>query len=168
MARDPRGAGDPGVPWWQPWTSLALFAFLLNFTWELLQVPFYRGIGDAPHWRATLFCLRASGGDVLIAGVAYGAVAAAAGRLWLARPTWGRVTAFLGAGLAVTAAIEWVSVYALGRWAYAEGVPVVLGVGLPPVLQWILLPPTFLWLSRRHLGWGAPAAPAGLSVREGP
>ena len=41
----------------------------------------------------------------------------------------------------------------LGRWAYAEGMPVVplLGVGLSPALQWILLPPLVAWFVRRQL-----------------
>lgn len=144
------------LPRWQPWAALALFAFLLNFTWELLQVPFYRGMDEAPHWKATLSCLRASGGDVLIAGSAYGAVAVASGRFWLARLTLRRVAAFIAAGLLITVAVELVSVHALGRWTYADGVPVVWGVGLPPLLQWTVLPPAFLWLTRRHFGWGAP------------
>ena len=161
MAPAVRQAGaDPAatatLPRWQPWAALALFAFLLNFTWELLQVPFYRGMEDAPHWEATLFCLRATGGDVLIAGSAYGAVALRSGRLWLATPKLRRVTAFLAAGLLITVVLELVSVHALGRWAYADGVPVVLGVGLPPLLQWTVLPPAFLWLTRRHLGWRTP------------
>lgn len=145
------------LPRWQPWAALALFALLLNFTWELLQVPFFRGMEDAPHWEATLFCLRATGGDVLIAGSAYAAVALASGRFWLARPTLRRMTAFVAAGVLITVILELVSVHALGRWSYADGVPVLLGVGLPPLLQWTVLPPVFLWLTRRHLGWrGAP------------
>lgn len=149
-------AATAGLPRWQPWAALVLFAFLLNFTWELLQVRFYRGMDDAPHWEATLSCLRASGGDVLIAGSAYGAVAATSGRFWLARPTLRRLAGFVAAGLLITIVLELVSVHALGRWEYADGVPVVLGVGLPPLLQWIVLPPALLWLTRRHLGWGAP------------
>lgn len=54
-----------------PWAALALFAFLLNFAWEVLQVPFYRGIKGAPHWDATLACLRPTFGDVAITGAAY-------------------------------------------------------------------------------------------------
>lgn len=146
----------PGVPWWQPWASLAFFAFLLNFSWELLQVPFYRGMAEAPHLQATLFCLRATGGDVLIALAGYGSVAARTGRLWLANAVRGRMVAFVGASVAIAAVVEWVSVHVLERWAYVDGVPVVMGVGLPPLLQWTILPPAVLWLSRRHLGWGSP------------
>ena len=140
------------VPVWQPWAAIALFAFLLNFVWEMLQVPFYGGLDEAAHWDATLVCLRASGGDALIGLAAYAVVAWPSGRLWLAHSTLPRLGAFVGAGLLITIVIEWVSVHVLHRWAYAEGVPVVAGIGLPPLLQWLLLPPAFLWLTWRHLG----------------
>lgn len=140
---------DP--PPWQPWAALTLFAFLLNFPWEMLQVPFYRGLANAPHWTSTLFCLRASGGDVLIMLAAYGAVGSARGRMWLAAPTLVDVLAFVGVGLLITGLIEVVSIHALGRWTYADGVPTILGVGLPPLLQWIVLPPLVLWLTKRHV-----------------
>ena len=144
--------GRDSLPAWQPWAALASFAFLLNFPWEMLQTPFYVGMTGAPHWEAMLVCLRASGGDVLILLTAYGSVAAVAGRDWLTRPGTPHLTAFVGMGLLITAVIELVSVHLLDRWAYAEGVPVLMGVGLPPILQWLLLPPLALWLTRRHIG----------------
>ena len=55
--------------------------------------------------------------------------------------------------IVVTASVEYLSVHVLGRWAYRPGAPTVLGLGLTPLLQWILLPPLTLWLARRHLGW---------------
>jgi hypothetical protein len=42
----------------------------------------------------------------------------------------------------------------LGRWAYADAMPVVpvLEVGLSPLVQWIVLPPLIVWFVRRQLG----------------
>ena len=154
-----RQSDRAAVPAWQPWAALALFAFLLNFAWEVLQVPFYRGIEDAPHWDATLACLRATVGDVAITGVAYGMVATRSGRNWLARPTPVRLTSFVGVGVLATGVIELLSVHVLERWAYGPHVPVVFGVGLPPFLQWLLLPPIVVWLARRHLGWNPRQVP---------
>lgn len=142
----------PAYPAASPWAGVALFGFLLNFVWELLQVPFYSGMERAPHWEATLFCLRATIGDVAIVVVAYGAVAVRFGASWLAEPTVERLATFVGFGLLATGVIELLSVHLWGRWSYAAGVPTVLGVGLPPVLQWVLLPPVILWLTRRHYG----------------
>ena len=149
-----RGAPVPGPAWWQPWAALALFAFLLHFVWEMGQAPFYRGMATAAHGTAVRACAVATVGDVVILLVAYALVAAAVrSRRWLAAPTGGRVAGFLAVGLAATAGLELLNVYVLGRWAYGTGMPRVFGVGLAPLLQWMLVPPAVLWLARRHLGW---------------
>ncbi len=141
-------------PVWQPWLAIALFAFLSHFAWEIFQTPFYASMAEASHWAAVLRCTRATAGDVVIAELAYvsGALVAR-DRLWLglARRTV-PFAACLGLGLAVTIALEWWNVYVRGSWAYSTAMPVFLGIGVSPLLQWILLPPVTLWLARRHLG----------------
>ena len=47
-----------------PEFNVALFAFLLNFPWEFLQVPFFAEMPTMAHWDAVLFCARATLGDV--------------------------------------------------------------------------------------------------------
>ena len=149
--REPRGGAA-----WQPWAALALFAFLLNFVWEMLQAPFYRGMADGAHWRAVRACTLATVGDVAILLVAYGGVAALVrDRWWVGAPSAGRVGSFLAVGVAITVALEALNVYVLGRWTYGPLMPVLAGVGLTPVAQWLALPPATLWLARRHLS-GAP------------
>ncbi|WP_162899861.1 hypothetical protein [Halomonas sp. JS92-SW72] len=39
------------------------------------------------------------------------------------------------------------------RWQYGELMPTLplLGTGLAPLLQWLLLPPLIVWLARRQL-----------------
>ena len=41
---------------------------------------------------------------------------------------------------AFTAWSEWYNVYRAGNWAYAAGMPLILGIGVSPLLQWIVLP----------------------------
>ena len=160
-ARRPRGES---LPWWQPWAAMGLFAFLLHLAWEVFQVPLYRGMVDAPHWDGVVTCTRATFGDVVITLAAYGVVAAGVrNRLWLRDPRAGRLTVFLLAGLLMTAALEYGSVYMWGRWAYAPAMPTIVGIGVAPLLQWTVLPPITLWLARRHLGW----APDHLRLSEG-
>ena len=40
-----------------------------------------------------------------------------------------------------------------GRWEYAEAMPrlPLLGTGLAPLLQWLLIPPLVIWLVRRQI-----------------
>lgn len=136
----------------QPWLALAGFALLGNFAWEMLQAPFYRGMPEAAHWAAVVECGRATVGDVFITLLAYAAaIPWGGGRWWLGIPRWKPVGVYLAAGLGIMLILELVNVYGLGRWTYAERMPLVLGVGLTPVLQWVLMPPLALWLARRHL-----------------
>ena len=136
-----------------PVVNVAVFALLLNYPWEFLQVPLFRGMPEAPHWDAIKVCTRATLGDAVIAVVAFWGVAAVTGARWILRPSVGQIAGFVAIGVAITLVLEWLATWPLGRWAYAEAMPVLplLGVGLTPVLQWILLPPLVAWFVRRQL-----------------
>jgi len=36
---------------------------------------------------------------------------------------------------------EWHNVYRAGNWGNAASMPTVFGIGLSPLLQWLILPP---------------------------
>ena len=147
------GAEMPeNLSWWRPAAALAGFAFLLHFAWEMLQFPLYAGMSEARHDAATWTCLLATVGDVAIALFAYGAASVVArSAQWVLRPRSMPLAVYLGAGLGVTVAVEWVSVHRWGRWSYAGAMPLVLGVGLAPLVQWVAVPLLTLWLTRRHI-----------------
>lgn len=138
------------------WIPLATLLTLAgHYVWELGQAQFFVNHADAPLSSYALHCFIASLGDLLIASFAY-AVAALAFR----RPSWpvsprlaGPMALWLGAGLAVTVVFEmWAT--ATGRWTYAPEMPRLLGVGLLPLLQWLIVPTATLLLLRlmtRHL-----------------
>lgn len=137
-----------------PELNVAIFAFLLNFVWEFWQVPFFRGMPTAPHWQGVKTCTVATLGDVGIALVAFWAVAAASrSRAWVIDPSAGEVGGFVAVGLAITIVGEWVFTEVLHQWAYASSMPTLplLGTGLTPVLQWMLLPPLIVWFVHRQL-----------------
>ncbi|MBU8542042.1 MULTISPECIES: hypothetical protein [Falsiroseomonas] len=133
---------------------MAVFAFLLNYPWEFLQVPLFRGMATASHWEAIRICTSATLGDAVIAVIAFWGVAAATRtRRWILAPSVGQLAGFVAIGVAITLVLEWLATGPLERWEYAEAMPLVplLGVGLSPVLQWILLPPLVAWFVRRQL-----------------
>jgi hypothetical protein len=135
----------------QPWAALAVTSLLLDWTWEMLQAPLYASMRILPTANATWICTVASGGDVLIALFAYGAIAAAVqDRAWLLQVSVYRVAGYVAIGLFITVALEFLSVEKWGRWSYAPSMPRVLGVGLAPLLQWIAVPLATLWIVRRH------------------
>ena len=140
--------------------TIMLFAFLLNYPWELIQAPLYEGMAATPHWRGVLICTRATFGDAVIALGAYCA-AWAAGRTprWPADPKGFHLATFVAAGVVITIGLEHLATRsnsAWWGWRYSEVMPVVpvLDVGLVPLLQWLVLPPAVVWLSKRHLQGG--------------
>lgn len=139
-----------------PEFSVFLFALLLNYPWELIQAPLFEGMAVAPHWEAVKVCTRATFGDGIIMLIAFWAVAfAVRSRRWLLNPRAWEVAAFIAAGVLITIVIEHFatrSSHPSWGWAYSSLMPTlpVLGTGLTPLLQWIMLPGLVLWLSRRQ------------------
>ena len=141
----------------QPETNILIFAFLLNYPWEFLQMPLFQGTSGATHWDGVKLCSRAAAGDAFIMLIAYWSIAIAmSDRWWIRRPRPRRIIAFVAVGIALTIAIEHFALRSESPawgWKYAETMPTVpvLGVGLTPLLQWIFLPLLAIWFVRRQL-----------------
>jgi hypothetical protein len=118
-------------------------AVLLNYAWELAQAPLYVGLENynpGVFWH----CFVGSLGDGIMV-----LLIVAAGWITLRQPDWfvrpgvPGYLLMLTAGLLLAVLVEWVAVYRLGRWAYAERMPMApgLGIGLIPIAQMLILPP---------------------------
>jgi hypothetical protein len=137
-----------------PELNVAVFAFLVDFPWEILQAPFFEGMSTAPHWQATLSCTKAAFGDAGAMVIAYWIVAALnRSRGWILLPTLWGIGAFVIADVAINFTIERLATEKFGRWSYAESMPVMpfARIGLLPLLQWTLLTPLTAWFVRRQL-----------------
>lgn len=140
-----------------PEIPVAAVAFFLHFAWEILQAPAFVGMAELPHLAGILACARATLGDVVITLGAFWATALAArSRLWIVSPSAGNLALFLAVGILVTVGLEYHATEIAGRWAYGEVMPVLplLGTGLLPMLQWIVLPPVVLKVAKRLLPGG--------------
>ncbi len=141
---------------YSPEFNIAIFAALLNWPWEFMQVPFYRDMGTTDHWQGIKACSQATLGDSLIMLIAFWGVAAVRGRFWLLRPTAPQVAGFASVGLAITIAIEHLATSGawFTSWSYSERMPIVplVNIGLLPFSQWIFLPPLVVWFCRRQIG----------------
>jgi hypothetical protein len=123
--------------------SIFVVAVLLKYLWELAQAPLYLGMED---YNAGVFwhCLVASLGDAIMV-----LLIVAAGWITLRQPDWfvrpgvSGYLVMIAAGLLLAILVEWVAVQKLKRWAYAERMPTVpgLGTGLVPIAQMVILPP---------------------------
>jgi hypothetical protein len=118
------------------------------------QVPFYQGTPTVPHWEAIKSRTGAVLGNAAIAvGAFWVAAAVARSRGWILRPTRRDVSVFVLEGVATTAVLEWHATQVAGRWAYAVSMLIVpgAGIGLLPVLQWIVVPLAVVRLVGRQL-----------------
>ena len=137
-----------------PELPVAGFGFLLHFVWEMLQVPWFTGMLEASHGSVVWLCVRATLGDVLILLAAFWTGSAVVReRGWLVTTRRVPAVVTVATGLVITVIFEWLATGALGRWNYADSMPLVpvVGIGLTPFLQWLLLPPIILWLARIHI-----------------
>ncbi len=141
-----------GTPEW----NLAIFALLLNFPWEVMQAPLFAGMASAPYTDVIRGCSQATVGDMVILLLAYALVALLArNRRWVLAPSSRQLALFIAIGVCITAVIEWLATHGLwiGSWTYSPAMPVVpgVGIGLSPLLQWLVLPLLVVWFVRRQL-----------------
>ncbi len=136
---------------WQVIATLFVVSFLLNFVWEMWQIPFYIDMLSASHWQGVYRCSQATAGDGVIALTAYGLACIPMRTVyWLLKPTLVAVAIYLFAGAAITILFEYLAVEVLDRWQYSELMPrlPIVGTGILPLLQWIMIPPCVLYVSK--------------------
>ena len=126
----------------------ALLSAGLNLAWEIVQLPLYTIFEtDTPAFMAYAIA-HCTAGDVLIALAAYGVASVVGGPGWIVeRPVAGGAAAIL-TGIVYTAFSEWLNVSVRGSWAYADAMPVIAGIGLAPLLQWLVVPLLVIRLAR--------------------
>ena len=132
---------------------MAIFvaAVIVNYLWELVQTPLYEGMDDFS--RMLWHCLVASLGDGLLVLLIFGVGWLMTGRRdWFISPGVRGYALMLATGLVIAVVVEWVAVRIAGQWDYNDGMPVVplLGVGLAPIAQMLLLPPLIFHLVARR------------------
>ena len=131
-----------------PYIILSIVAGILHFVWEALHLPLYTGyeaLGSG--WTLVFF---ATAGDVMYTLLIVGLVTLIRGDLhWIQRPKKNEYLATALLGGLVACMVEYKAL-AFHRWAYAAVMPVVpiLGVGLSPLLQMMVLTPISVYVSR--------------------
>ena len=122
-------------------------SFLLNFAWELFQIPLYKNpVYDFNHIE---FCALASLADVLMVLLLYFGIA-----LMFKNPFWIEplklqkisIVVLIGGVGAVLSEMWHLS---LGSWAYDNSMPIIpfVNVGIAPVLQFMILPLLIYFIS---------------------
>lgn len=129
------------------WSALA---FALNLTWEIAHVRLYTLWTSADGLSVAWALFHCTLGDVVIAIAMFAlAVAMLGDKDWpISRPWAGGAIVVAGA-LAYTAWSEWYNVYRAVNWAYTASMPMIFGIGLSPLMQWLILPPVIVAMYRR-------------------
>lgn len=136
-----------------PEVNISVFGFLLNFVWEIWQMPLFEGMKDLSHFEATLHCTQAALGDVVILLVAFWIIALIAkARRWIFHPKTTQFVGFIAIGIVITVGFEAMAIHVLNRWQYAAAMPTlpVVGIGIVPILQWLIIPPIIVSMIRRR------------------
>src|SRR2546426_7844601 len=116
-------------------TALSIISFVVNWLWEMVQMPAYVETAGLSWFETATSCTGAAAGDTAITLAIWSLGSLAAGS-----PRWGlqvRWNVYATAGLWGGLWAFWIERWALaaGRWSYTATMPVIpfLGVGLWPV-----------------------------------
>lgn len=129
-------------------------ATALNLAWEILQLPLYTIWTDGSPAQRTWAVIHCTAGDALIAAVCLGiAVLLVGQRAWPQRRYNAVAATATAAGLIYTVFSEWLNVDLRGAWDYAQAMPraPLLGTGVAPLAQWIVVPTLSFLLARSRL-----------------
>ncbi len=130
--------------------TVIVFAFLLNYGWELSHCTLYKGfVYDGAH---VAFLALASLADTIMALLLYFGFALIYRQgFWIHRVTGLRIFwLMLVGGLGAT--VSELAHLSAGNWSYTKDMPLLpgIGVGLTPVLQFTILPILIYSLSRYY------------------
>src|SRR5215469_14364523 len=126
-----------------PWIALAIgLAAIGHFLWEAAQLPLYTLWRTGTPREISFALFHCTGGDVLITTATFAAAAALAQRLRWPPFGWRMVFTAIVLGAGYTIFSEWLNVEIRRSWSYTAAMPVlpILGTGLTPLLQWLVVP----------------------------
>lgn len=122
-------------------------AFLLNFAWEVIQMPLYKGASYDIQQIA--FCALASMADaIMVLMICFVFALIYKDPFWTRDLTWQRILNLMMVGGLGAIGAEIIHLSS-GNWAYARSMPIipVVNAGLSPVLQFMILPGLIYYLS---------------------
>lgn len=130
-----------------------LATLALNLVWEVAHLPLYL-FPEGTGWLLIAYnVIHCTLGDVMIAfGIFLLTSLLLRDMGWLRRRPWTGAILVAVMGVSYTAYSEWLNVYVRQSWAYSSMMPLVFGLGVSPLLQWLILPFGITHLSRKISG----------------
>lgn len=144
------------VTWLTALRRYAAASLALHLLWEILQLPLYTiwTTGTAgQRWFAVAHC---TAGDVMIAALTLLlALAVAGSSRWPREAGAGVWLVAVVLGIGYTIFSEWLNIAVRASWAYSTAMPTMplIGTGLSPLAQWLIVPTVAFRYALRHWPW---------------
>jgi hypothetical protein len=144
--------------WTQALRRYLAVSIAANLVWEILQLPLFTLWTTGTLRQQAFAIVHCTIGDAMIAGLSLLAALSLA-----AKPTWPETSSVrvfqlsVAFGLGYTVYSEWLNTNVRGSWAYSDWMPVLpmLGTGVSPLMQWLVVPTLAYWMSIGRRPWSA-------------
>ncbi|PKP68135.1 MAG: hypothetical protein CVT83_06505 [Alphaproteobacteria bacterium HGW-Alphaproteobacteria-5] len=143
MKTDTRERQPEASKWLSALRCYLACILLANLLWEILQLPLYKIWTEGAPAEIAFAVVHCTAGDLMIAlSSLAGGLVIAGDRAWPSRRFWQVALITIIAGAGYTIFSEWLNLVVRESWAYSDLMPVVpvLGTGLSPLMQWIVIP----------------------------
>jgi hypothetical protein len=130
---------------------LSFFSFVIFGMWEFAQTPFFEDYTDDIN-QIIFNRFHCTLGDVLILLSVITIISIFLKNLkWLRSPEFKHylIVSVLGVGYTIISEIN--NVYILKSWGYSSAMPTYFGIGALPIIQWILLPPIIMFITKNYI-----------------
>ncbi len=142
----------PQTPWVGLWSTYLAASLLGHVAWELLQLPLYTIFRTGTLREIAFAVVHCTVGDMLIAiAVLLTAILLTSREQQLTPRRLMHLTALtILFGISYTVFSEWFNTQIQERWSYTDAMPLfpVLGIGIAPFMQWLVVPTIALVLAR--------------------
>ena len=159
MKEDASGIGGAEMSAWRIGGWYLAMSAPLHVVWEFAHMPLYAVWHTGTPLEIVYNGLHCAIGDLMIAASSLLLAVVLIGREQWPSDRWWAVVVTAGTlGVGYTIFSEWHNVFVLRSWAYGDLMPRLpgIGIGLSPLLQWLVIPPLAFWLTYRrvHIGVG--------------
>jgi hypothetical protein len=127
---------------------------VLNLFWEIAHMPLYTLWETGTAQEIAFAAVHCTGGDLLIALTAITSALMLFGHeRWPEQQFKPVFIVTLIIGILYTTFSEWLNIEIRQSWEYSEAMPVlpIIGIGLSPLLQWVVVPISAFYWSRRPI-----------------
>lgn len=146
----------PRLDWLRVLRRYLVATLVGHVVWEIGQLPLYTLWTEGTLGQQVFAILHCTIGDIMIAGLALLLALALVGRAtWPDKGALRVYVASLMLGVGYTIFSEWLNVNVRQSWTYSDLMPVVpiIGTGLAPLLQWVVVPTVVFAIALCRLPW---------------